>query len=214
VIASRNRAAQPRPGRVADGESQDEGQACPGLARALERLLAERDRPEVLDLGQFCRQTAVVLANRGVRVSVADFEAPAPDAEPSAEGAEEVPALAIDQPEERFDLVLAWEHGDFLSPRRLPDFGAEIRRVMAPGGWLLFFAQDVPGAAGARDAQAGSYRLTEEGRIVRVPAGPTRPRWSHTNRNLERVLAPLKVQSVHLQKERIREFLMRKPGGR
>ena len=197
------------------------GHSCPGMARALERILSKQKRPEVLDLGQFCRSTAVYLADRGTRVSVEDFEPPPPT--PKIEKKDKkgngnrsvvepvLPPLSIRQPDDRFDFVLAWEHWDFVPPDRLGDFAAELHRVMAPGAWLLLFAQDDPSNRGGHKGRPGSYRLTADDRILRLAtSGPARSRWSHTNRAFEQALRPMTVQSIHLQPDRIREFLIRK----
>ena len=192
-------------------------QACPGLARALKTILAKTEQPEVLDLGQSSSSAAIYLAKRGARVHVEHFAPPpqTPKRAP-AEGAEAAVPLkepvVIPQPDAKFDLVLTWEHPDFVPPDRLADFAAELRRVLVPGGWVLMYSQDQPTAASAREEPVACYRLTADDRIVRLSGGgPTRPRWSHNNRTIERALEPLRVQSIHLQRNRIREVLLRKP---
>ena len=120
--------------------------------------------------------------------------------------------LTIKQPDHKFDLVLAWEHADFVPPDRLSDFAAEVSRVLVPGGWFLMYARDDPQATAGDPDTPACYRLTAEDKIVREPtSAPVRPRWTHPNRTLERALAPLAVQSIHLQRNRMREFLMRNP---
>ena len=202
------------------GASTGEEQKCPGIARALQRILSEREQPEVLDLGQFSRSAAVYLANRGARVSVEDFVPPPPKRKKrittsgNGEKSETPKAepVVIPQGDGKFDLVLAWELWDFVPPDRLAEFAAEVVRVLAPGGWLVLYAKDSPGADPGREEQAGSYSLVADDRMVRLPAaGPPRPRWTHPNRAIERALAPLSVQAIHLQPNRIREFLVRKP---
>ena len=192
-----------------------ETQSCPGMARALEKILGQHEQPEILDLGQPSGSAAVYLAGRGARVLVEDFQPPAlrPPREP---GSDELPVppppIEIPHPDEKFDLVLAWEHWDFVPPDRLAEFAAEVRRVLAPGGWLVLFAQDSAPAEGARSDRSGSYRLTADDRIERLPGrGPARPRWAHPNRAIEQALSPLSIQAIHLQRNRMREFLVRKP---
>lgn len=207
-------------GREEAVEAETE-QACPGMSRALRGILKRKEKPEVLDLGQHSRSAALYLAERGARVHIDDFQpppAPPRDGERKPGGSKApqpaVPPVAIRQPDRKFDLVLAWEHGDFVSPERLREFAAEVARVLAPGGWLVMYAQDDPGAPAGRQEQPACYRLTGEDRLVRTPsAGPARQRWVHPNRSLERALAPLTVQSIHLQRNRIREILVRKPEG-
>ena len=72
-----------QPGQAREGPSavvarSTDEQACPGLARALKRILSRNEQPEVLDLGQFSRSAALYLAQRGARVHVEDFEPPPP----------------------------------------------------------------------------------------------------------------------------------------
>jgi SAM-dependent methyltransferase len=201
--------------RATAADTADE-QACPGLAHALKRILTKA-KPEVLDLGQFSRSAAVYLAQRGARVHVENFEPPAPSPRRrKASGEKSARAikkpLVIPQPDRKFDLVLAWEHGDFVPPDRLQEFAAEVARVLLPGGWLLMFSQDNPGAADDGGSPPACYRLTADDRLVRTATpAPARRRWAHPNRAIERALAPMSVQSIHLQRNRIREFLVRKP---
>jgi len=182
------------------------------MARALERILLQRSSPEILDLGQACGSTAVYLASRGARVSVEEFEAPS--AQRTVQGAAAFltgERLAIDQPDAKFDLVLAWEHFDFVPPDRLDEFVSEISRVMAPDGWLLLFALDGTPGNQSEDRPA-SYRITADDRLLRTPeAGPLRPRWSHHNRAIHQALAPLVVSGVTLRRNRLREFVVHKP---
>lgn len=192
-------------------------QTCPGMARALKRILSKKEQPEVLDLGQFSRSAAVYLAQRGARVYVEDFVPPPPSPKRrKPNGGEGRPVakkpLVIPQPDRKFDLVLAWEHGDFVPPDRLKDFAAELARVLVPGGWLLMYAQDNPGAGSEHTDPPACYRLLADDRFMRsATAAPAQRRWTHPNRAIERALAPLSVQSIHLQRNRIREFLVRKP---
>jgi len=202
-------------GEAAPAEAAE--QACPGMARALRGILSKKEKPEVLDLGQFSRSAALYLAQRGARVYVDDFEPPPPRPKSKKSNGKKAPSLpgspvVIPQPDRKFDLVLAWEHGDFVPPDRLQEFATEVARVLAPGGWLLMYSQDNPGALGIDEDEPACYRLTADDKLVRtVTSLPRRRRWAHANRTIERALAPLAVQSIHLQRNRIREFLVRKP---
>jgi SAM-dependent methyltransferase len=186
------------------------------MARALRRILAGPEQPRILDLGQHCTQTAVYLADRGARVCVADFQPP--PLTPVAQ-AREAPSpakapIAMAHPDGAFDLVLAWEHFDFIPPDRLSDFTGEVRRVLAPGGFLLLYARDSSQQEDGRLDRPASYRLTADDRMVRAAAAesrPSLPRWSHPNRAIERALSPLAIQGIHLQPDRMREVLAHKP---
>jgi hypothetical protein len=56
------------------------------------------------------------------------------------------------------------------------------------------------------------FRLVGADQLVReVGEGPERKRWVHPTREIERALAPLSVEGIHLQRNQMREFLARKP---
>jgi hypothetical protein len=177
----------------------------------------EEKKARILDLGPLCGDTVVGLARHGAKVSVELFEPPAPTPrhEPSRPGEKPPPPppLKIEQPDGVFHLVLAWEHVDFVPPDRLSDFGAEINRVLASGGFVLLLARNV---AADKDAdrdwrRPAHFRLVGADQLVReVGAGPERQRWVHPTRAIERALAPLSIQGIHLQRNQMREFLARK----
>ena len=184
-------------------------QSCPSIARVLEKIL-KRDNPEILDLGAFCGDTAVYLAGRGTKVSVESFQPPLPVAKPKGKLAKPPPAppLRIEQADARFDFVLAWEHLDFTPPERLGDLGAELYRVLAPGGWLILFAANKSLRGEVPEAGPSRYRLIADDQVVREEiSGERRQRWVHPTREIERALAPLSIQGIHLQRNQIREFI-------
>jgi hypothetical protein len=186
-------------------------QSCPSLARVLERVL-RREKPEIFDLGPFCGESAVYLAERGARVTVDDFVLPV--APPAADGEEPPPPppLRIDRPSDRFDLVLAWDHADYVPPDRLESFGAELGRLLAPGGWLLLFAHGTTKNLEAGSGRPARYRIVADGQILREDGGgPDRDCWCHATRAVERSLSPLSIQGIHLQRDQTREFLALKP---
>jgi len=175
----------------------------------------KHEQPRVLDLGPLCGESAVYLAGRGAKVSVEEFVAPppAPPGNPERDG-EEAPApppLRLDQEDGAFDLVLAWEHADFVEPERLREFGAELGRVLAEGGWALLFARNSPAGEDAAWKRPGRYRVIADDRVVRETGpSPESPRWVHPTRDIERALAPLAIQGLHLQRNQVREFLAQK----
>ena len=194
--------------------SASEAQSHPGVAKMLERAF-RKSKPEILDLGPICGHTVVYLADRGARVSVDEFDPPPPT--PTQEPGEDeivVEPIRIEQPDGRFDLVLAWEQCDFVEPQRLPEFGAELRRVLGAGGCLLLFSRNATGRETGRSSEVPCrYRLVSDAQAVREEAErPQRPRWIHPTREIERALAPLSIEGIHLQRNQIREFSAVKSG--
>ena len=205
-----------RPDREPDG---DEGQKCPGLGKILEKILRE-DKPEILDLGTFCGATAVYLADRGARVSVEELEIPAPLPKPPSkpapgkslraqEPAEPPPPIRLDQPDGKFHLILIWEIADFVPTERLPEFGAEIHRVLVDGGWALLLSISETPTEGHAARRPPRYRVMQDDLVAREPNdGPTMKRYGHNPRQVERAMEPLAVQGIHLQRNQLREFLL------
>lgn len=151
------------------------------------------------------------LAGRGARVHVDAVEIPGPiPKRQPGEPVAQVTPVAFDHPTGSFDLVLAWEMIDFVPPDRLQEFGAEIVRLIRVGGQLVIFAHLKPPAD---RAVLPRYRLLADDLIVREePAGPQIPRYVHSNLMIERAIAGLAVQNIHLQRNQMREILASKAG--
>ncbi len=199
------------------GAADAGAQSCPSLQRALEKIL-KQDKPEILDLGPMCGASVVFLASQGARVSVEEFKPPAatppPDpSKPEGDSPSREP-LRIAQPDGRFHLVVAWEWADFVPPERLAEFGKELHRLLADGGYALLFARS--GSAGERELKGrpGLFRIIADDRLILEDSGnDLRRRWVHPTREIERALAPLRIQGIHLQRNQMREFLARKGKG-
>jgi len=168
-------------------------------------------KPQILVLGPLCVESIVYLAGRGARVHVEDFTPPEPvPPRKPGEDPPRVPPVRLDQPERFFDVVLAWEALDFVPPDRLVETGAEIARVMRIGGQLFLLAHQKPPA---ETAVMPRYRLLADDLIVREePEGPSRRRYTHPNRDLERALSGLAVQGIQLQRDQMREIVAAKVG--
>lgn len=186
------------------------GQPCGGLGRALARVFRE-GKPRILVLGPLCGESVVFLAGRGARVTVDEGELPEPfPKETTGDPAPAVRPARLDYPSDHFDLVLAWEMLDFVPPERLHEFGAEIVRVLHVGGQLIAFAHQKPSS---ERAILPRYRLLSDDLIVREePGAPSRRRYVHPNREFERAIGGLAVQSIHLQRSQMREILASKAG--
>jgi hypothetical protein len=80
---------------------------------------------------------------------------------------------------------------------------------MAVGGSLVIFSRGKTLNTGNGEALETPcrYRLVSDGEAVRETADRAdRPRWVHPTRDLERALAPLSVEGIHLQRNQMREF--------
>ena len=190
-------------------------QSCPSLKRVLESVFRAHERPAVLDLGPLCGDSLVWLAEKGAKVTSGELDDDwwlLPDEEELDPKQPEIPAADV-----AFDLVLAWENVDFMPAERLPRFGAELDRVLRPGGWALFFA----GPTGRLVGSEASTPLSPAPRAFRIVGdGDLEPgiwrrdllceRRRHANRDVEQAIAPLKVSGIHLQRSQVREFLVQK----
>ena len=200
--------AEPRDTGSPPGITQlPDSQPCASLAYALEKVL-RRHPVQILEQGVLCGQSAVYLAERGARVFLDEWE---PELEPEPPAGREsplppLPPLHLDHPDATFDLVLVWEMADFVSPARLPKWGAEMRRILKDGGWIVLFAHGKPESAVDSPPR---YRVVSDDRVIREPSGrPPSRRWVHAARDLERALAGFSVQKVHLQRNQIREYVL------
>jgi SAM-dependent methyltransferase len=189
--------AEPRRGTSGFSPPPADARSCPGLARVLDRAL-RGERPSILDLGPTCGDSAVYLADRGARVSVEEFDPPA--------------AIRFDQRDGVFDVVLLWEAIDFVPGDRLQELGSEIRRVLAPGGRVLMLSIQDPPREGRPHRRPPRYRILADDRVGREPVdGPAITRHGHATRDLERALAPLHNEGIHLQRDRMRELIFARP---
>jgi hypothetical protein len=189
--------------------------SCPSLAKALKHI-STLHKPQILDLGPLCGSTAVFLANRGARVCVEDFRAPPALPKPDKHKREEVATVEpfkIEQPSDGFDLVLAWEAFDFTPPERLEEVAAELKRLVREKGLVFMLSRNATGARKTLMDVPGRFRAVSEDRLRREPSGgPPQARWVHLTREIERVLKPLAVQGIHLQRDQTREIIaLRKP---
>lgn len=199
----------PKPETTGSGPAEGDVQSCPGLARVLQRLLRDENaKPRVLDLGPMCGSTVTYLADRGARVSVEEFHPPPRDNGPPDDDEWEPPPLRIVQPDASFDLVLVWEHLDFVPPERLDEFGQELARVTASGGFVLLFSRDHGTRGQVAGDRLGSYRLIADDKMIFQPGrGSESPRWSYPARDVENALSPLSIQGIQLKSGRMREIV-------
>ncbi|GEM_PF-1943274 len=204
-------APDPPPGKK---KREDGIIACKGLKKALDRVF-KIERPEILHLGPLCGDTVVYLAERGARVHVDEYDPPPPrpPKDPSRPAPEAEPARLV-QPADTYDLVLAWDSVDFTPPEALSSLGAEFARILRPGGWLFLLSQagrpggSRPGMSQEQYRPPGLYRILDDECLLPGKAGGRNKQrcWIHPNRDLERGIAPLRIQGTHLLRNQLREY--------
>jgi hypothetical protein len=107
--------------------------------------------------------------------------------------------------------VLGWEILDGLPMERLPEFGRELDRILAAGGYALLIALADPGRRARAPRRPPRYRVLGEDRVAReLASGPPLERYVHPTREIERRLSPLMVQGIHLQRDQMREVTLYK----
>jgi hypothetical protein len=165
-----------------------------------------------------CGASVVYLASRGARVSVEEFDPPQPTPPPDPSQSPHEPPpkepIRIEKPDGCFHFIVAWEQIDFVPPDRLADFGTELHRLLARGGYVMLFARS--GSVGEKPARSrpGRFRIIADDRLVHEESEfKERQRWVHPTREIERALAPLSIQGIHLQRNQMREFLARRENG-
>jgi len=180
-----------------------DGARCSGLEKAL-HFVMRREHPDVLDLGPMCGATVTFLAGLGARVTVEDFE---PATLPRRKN--ERP-LRIDRPNASFDLILAWEHIDFMPPERLEEFARELRRLLTADGWMFLFSR---AAAGRPFGRRARFRVMERNMVAREPLDEApRSRWVHSSRAIEKALGGFLIEGIHLRRNQIREVVATRVG--
>ena len=196
-------------------ESDVPSQPCPSLGKVLERLFRDDRRPRILQLGPFSGRSAVHLAERGARVTVDEIDVSTlrPDASDPEAAKTFEPSLRLDHDDASFDLILLWDALDFVPKAGLPACGPEMARLLDDEGWMLMLAGGDVGTEEPPPAAPDQFEILGPETISRrpVPGAAPQPRYQHPTRRLEKAMAPLIVDGVHLRRSQIREFLLKKP---
>ena len=83
----------------------------------------------------------------------------------SSESEEPAPhePLRLDHPSGKFDLVLVWDHWDFVPPDHIEEFGSELHRVLGDQGLALLFSLNSQVKGEPRFDAPNRYRVLEDG---------------------------------------------------
>jgi SAM-dependent methyltransferase len=201
------------------GEAARSAPPPPAPSRLLERLLRSvlpddpdsEERPEIILLGPPRGHQIEFFTHQGCRVAVEDVSEFL-EAAREAAGQEGSPplALALDQPEARFQAAMLFDVIDRLDDAAVLVLLAEVGRVLAPGGYLLALSDSRPGGVPEPPREvvlaAGGYRFEETG-------GRPYRRKKRANRDLLRIFEGFNVQQLQLRTDGVREILVRSPVG-
>ena len=101
------------------------------------------------------------------------------------------------------------------SRRRSSRVDTPRRRASSPVRSSVTAVEGAGGAGTSGSAGSGRparYRIVADAQFLREDGdGPDRDCWCHATRAVERALAPLTIQGIHLQRDQTREFLALKP---
>lgn len=203
------------------------GRVLEGLVGHLRRL----SHPRLLDLGYTCGSNIDYFIRLGCKVHVDDYTATLlsrPRPVRSAGGGREgrarragaghpkgrmatPPSPAIPPVEHdtaAFEAVLCWDLFDYLSGEEAGKVAAEIRRVTAPGGFVLALFGPAPDA-GARPPRR--FRIRAAGRVESEDLdGPRLLPHHFPNRDILRLFPDFEIAQTVLLKNGIREMLLQK----
>lgn len=181
--------------------------------KALRKLLGSlvpRESPVLLDLGPVVGSNITFFGEQlGCKVIVEDMFA---DVERhTREG--KLEALAgflktrLSRPDGSVDGVLCWDVFDYLDRPSAQELGAQLTRLLKPGGAILgFFA-----TAQVRDSSYTRYVIVDEGNLRhRRYAASQGRRPALANRDVIRLFPHLTVIDSFLLKNNLREILFRK----
>lgn len=178
--------------------------------KRLVSLLASADRPQLLDIGRLSDRNIEWFINKGFRVFVDDQFRCLPPPAP-VKGAKTPPppppALApLAYPDERFDVVVAWDLYDYLVPSQAQAFTADLRRILKPRGLLLaFFHFDRKAAA-----RHIRYRVLQEDRLEYLPVTAPQNRRVYENNEIQALFSEFDFVNSCFLANQVREILVRR----
>ena len=179
-----------------------------GLKALLDGLHPE-SRPVVLDLGPPVAGNIKFLSALSCRVRVADLvralsSEPVENRRPEAMGALYARLLPL-APDERFDVLLAWDAFDYLRPDQVASLMARLTPALSPDAVALVLASMRPQipATPLRHLILDRENLAGEGSPEPVRACPR-----HTQPALARMMPGFRVRRCFLLRNGVKEYLL------
>jgi hypothetical protein len=208
---------------------QQDGEADARFGRALEGLVGRLQRlphPSLLDLGFTCGANIDFFVRLGCRVHVDDYtatlmsrpaaapveEKKASRPEPRKAGAKKKASRPRLPPVEHetggFQAVLCWDIFDYLSQEETVLMAREVRRVTAPGGFLLGIFG--PSRTGETRPPL-RFRIKEAGRVqAEKVEGPLLRPHHLANRDINKLFPDFEIAQTVLLRNGSREMLLQK----
>lgn len=206
------------PWRKKDPSHEADGEAAVGPDRAqptkvLPKFLAaltHREAPVLLDLGQVVGSNVSFFGERlGCKIFVEDLYADLDRA--VREGAADTIAAKIPariaQADASVDGVLCWDLFDYLEKKTAQALGAQLARVLRPGGALLgFFA-----TRRSTDPIFTRFVIADERTVIHRPYRGVPPRATGLqNRDIALLFPGMRVTESYLLLNQTREILLRR----
>jgi hypothetical protein len=181
------------------GESGGTVQSAPGIAALLEELPTD-GVDTVLDLGPAVGNNLRWFGRYARRLRFADLKRAWRSVGSLAE--------ALDglghHPDAPYDLILAWDFIDQVSPEQRPGVVASLAAVSAPGARLHFMI-DMSDLQFVRPAR---YSVVDAHHLRRDDAGPLQPAQPRlTPADVERLMAPFLILHAFVLRSGVREYV-------
>lgn len=200
-------------GTGARPSDQAQVHATRGLPRFLTGL-SDRDQPSLLDLGPVVGANVSYFGEElGCRMVVEDL---AGDVDRHARESRigELPAFfetRFRHAPDCFDGILCWDVFDYLDRPSGLVLARQLVRLLRPGGVVLAFFNHVEKIDGAPPRYM-RHTVLDRRTLEYRPYGTLRPRQRPLlNRDIQRMFEPLTITDQFLQRNSVREVVLRKP---
>ena len=185
--------------------------------RALARFLAglgSRERPVLLDLGPVVGSNVTFFGEEvGCKILVEDLSKDI-DRHVHQSKLEDLPAFfdkRFPQEDESIDAILCWDIFDYLERVPAEHLARQLTRVLRPEGVLLAFFSTADPRSETRPTYT-RHVVIDRAHLQCRPYKATRAKQRPLlNRDIQRLLEPLRISENYLLKTNMREVLFRKP---
>ncbi len=173
--------------------------AAPGLAAFFDGV-PEDGAHAVLDFGAAAEGTFRLYSRFARHIRFVDLLTDSPQGEAWDSALEALPQ----SPENPYDLVLAWNLLDWLSPAERILLVKRLTKLTAPGTRLYVVVDQ----SGSTTTHPLRFSIVDFGRVRQEPAGPLRPTQPQLlPAQVERLLEPFRVVHAYTLRHGLREYV-------